>query len=355
MFVSVDGKAKEVKEIFAGGSDGKAHKITEAFGGVDGVAKRMYTSEKETNAFDEFTWAEIKQLANEGKLLEHFNKYDRVTIKLTDLLQREYTYINNEEEWCKFTAKQDKLILQITDLTETSMRLSSPYATVLSKSIATGVYTNNGFAPWTVSTTTTAPFEEGSSITVTTTNYENSFYWMINDVLPEDIKAVAKGYEMIRETVAYSSGGKADTKDLCYVRNISEPINFVVTQNKDTLPYTYEITETQFPRKQSGYMYHIKTPEDFQKFLNSGTRYQGGCGRGRTFLYSTGSSDTKRQYFYSDAPEVSYSWTDKYTRPDGSIKILRSYYYANQQKLPEHFSGSESWDYIPEISIEADV
>ena len=83
MFVSVNGKAKEVKEIFAGGSDGLAHKVNEVFGSVNGVAKLVYTNAPhEHNAFDNYTWAEIKQLADEGKLLENFNRFDKVNIKL---------------------------------------------------------------------------------------------------------------------------------------------------------------------------------------------------------------------------------------------------------------------------------
>ena len=358
MFISVDGKAKEVTEIFAGGQDGKAHKVTEAFGSVDGVAKRLYTSEKETNAFNEFTWAEIKQLANEGKLLEHFNKYDRVTIKLTGTLKQSYHYPSTTDKdsggtsvWKDCILMQDKLILQITSLTETSMRLSSPYASVLSKVIATGTYKNDGFAPWTKSVTTTEPFADNTSITVTTVDYGSSFYWRFNDVLPEDIKAVADGYEMLRSTVTYSGGsGTVNNKEMCYVRNLSEPVNYVITQNKDTLPYTYEITETQFPRKQSAYLYHCKFPEDYKPEGHSGRPIN----TGRTFLYTSGSSELKREYHFCQAPRISYEWSDKYTRPGSATDILHSRLYAQQQG-GTFFNGTEWWDYIPEMSISADA
>ena len=119
MFVSVDGKAREVKEIFAGGPDGLAHKISEVFGSVDGVAKLIFTSAPhEPNAFDELTWAEIKTLADAGRLLEFFNKGDKVNIKFKTPIAGTYHMFGHDCDWL-----QDAMTLQIVELTETGMKL----------------------------------------------------------------------------------------------------------------------------------------------------------------------------------------------------------------------------------------
>lgn len=348
MFVSVDGKAKEVVEIYAGGTDNKAHKVTELFGSVNGIAKQLFSEIKTTNAFDQFTWAEIKQLANDGLLLEHFNLYDRVTIKLTEPIVENHTYFTSKDESTsnKIDMKQDKLILQITSLTATTMRLSSPYASIYSKNMESIVYANDGFEPWTVSTSTTENYDENGTIKVTTTDYEDSIYWRFDKVLPEDLKAVAKGYEMLKKKALYSTGGSSLTKEICHVRNISEPINFTVTTHSEDTPTWYEITESQFPNKQSTYLYHYHYPSDFVK-------KSWAIGTGRTFLYSTGASTSNRYYYITNSPKVTYSYTDKYTKPDnGGKKALRPYGYQNSSD--EWFHTSMYFDYIPEISIEAD-
>ena len=128
MFVSVDGKSKEVAEIYAGGTDGKAHKITELFGSVDGTAKLLWSDvSPEPNGFDSFTWAEIKQLANEGKLLEHFKLFDRVNIKLKTPLESEmYVYLKGVGKYMWIPQRQDEMMFQIVELSETKMRLMSP-------------------------------------------------------------------------------------------------------------------------------------------------------------------------------------------------------------------------------------
>ena len=127
MFISVNGKAKEVTDIFAGGQDGKAHRITDAFGSVNGVARQIYTVEKEASPFDQFTWAEIKQLANEGKLLEHFNRFDKVTIKLKEPL-RQTAYVSG---YGNVELVQNEMMFQIAELTETKMRLMCPRASAI--------------------------------------------------------------------------------------------------------------------------------------------------------------------------------------------------------------------------------
>lgn len=350
MFISVDGKAKEVKEIFAGGSDGKAHKIKELFGSVNGIAKLIYKEQKETNAFDQFTWAEIKQLANEGKLLEHFNLYDRVTIKLTRPVEKEYNYTKTNGATSYMTQRQNTLVLQITALTETSMRLSSPYVSIFTKGVETGYFKNDGITPWTETKTTKEFYENSSSVTITTEDSGISCYWQINDALPEEIKAVATptAVDVVRKTVTYSTGGSQTTNDTCYVRNISDPINWSVTTHKEDLPYWYEITETQFPRSRSAYLYHWIIPEDYKS-----------CGRepqGRTFLYSTSGTEYYRNYYITNSPQVSYSHTDKYASPgNGGIISLPSGERVPSTSLDPRYYGGLVYDFIPEINIEADA
>lgn len=125
MFISVDGKAKEVVDIFVGLADGKAHRITEVFGSVNGVAKQVYSLEKETNAFNRFTWSEIKQLANAGQLLEYFNLYDKFVIKLKEPLIQKVGILSNVE------VVQNEMMFQIVELTATKMRLMCPRASAL--------------------------------------------------------------------------------------------------------------------------------------------------------------------------------------------------------------------------------
>lgn len=133
MFVSVDGKSKEVAEIYAGGADGKAHKITELFGSVDDTAKLLWSDvQPEPNGFDSFTWAEIKQLANEGKLLDHFQLFDKVWIKLkTPLTSELYVYLKGVGKYIYAPQYQDKMLFQIVELSETKMRLMSPRVNAL--------------------------------------------------------------------------------------------------------------------------------------------------------------------------------------------------------------------------------
>lgn len=346
MFISVDGIAKEVKEIFAGGADGKAHRITELFGSVDGIAKKLYTIEEEINGFTLFSWEEIKQLADEGKLLEHFNLYDKVKIKLKNTLTNEIPYFSTKGGTSKFIARQDHIILQITTLTENYMRLSSPCASIFSRMIDTGVY-NDDYIAWQYTTETKAPFEGSDAITVTTVDYSDSFYWRFNDVLPEEIKAVANSDELIRNTVSYSSGGSITNKEQCYVRNISMPVAYKTKTHTESLPYWYEITESQFPRKQSAYTYHYAFPEDYKSSY--------WC-TGMTFFHTTGTSTTSdyhRVYYCCKVPLATWSFTDRYVKPiiTDSVWTLRSYQYANQQGLPEYFYGTRAFDFIPEISI----
>ena len=143
MFISVDGKSKEVADIFAGGTDGKAHRVTELFGSVDGIAKLVYSNEeREQNAFNQFTWAEIKQLANEGKLLEHFKQFDKVNIKLKEPLRKDLTmYMTGYGLYRTVEQVQTEIEFQIAEVTETKMRLMCPRVTALGAP-SISIYTN---------------------------------------------------------------------------------------------------------------------------------------------------------------------------------------------------------------------
>lgn len=128
MFISVDGKAREVKEVFAGGTDGLAHKINEIYGSVDGVAKLVYSNAKrEPNAFDNLTWAQIKELADNGLLLDHFKKGDLVDIKFKEPID---VIINRTAR--KEHIIQDIMTMQVDEVTENGMRLVAYTAVPLS-------------------------------------------------------------------------------------------------------------------------------------------------------------------------------------------------------------------------------
>lgn len=132
MFVSVNGKAKEVKEIFAGGADGLAHKISEVFGSVNGVAKLIFTcAPHEPNAFDELTWEEIKILADAGRLLEFFNKGDKVNIRFKTPIDGTFHMFGHDCDWL-----QDGMTLQIVELTENGMKLAGYNALPLTHSVS---------------------------------------------------------------------------------------------------------------------------------------------------------------------------------------------------------------------------
>ena len=115
MFVSVNGKAKEVKELFVGGTDGLAHKVNEVFGSVDGVAKLIFsTVPHEKNGFDRFSWAEIKELADNGLLLEFFNVGDLVDVKFKEPINKRVY---------KYDVTQDAFTMQVKTVTATGMVL----------------------------------------------------------------------------------------------------------------------------------------------------------------------------------------------------------------------------------------
>lgn len=90
MFVSVNGKAKEVSEIYAGGKDGKAHKVTELFGSVNGIAKQLFNVKELTGLT---SWAEIQAAVQDGSIASKLPLGTKFKIDLgTD-------HFDGETEW----------------------------------------------------------------------------------------------------------------------------------------------------------------------------------------------------------------------------------------------------------------
>ena len=198
MFVSVDGKAREVKEIFAGGSDGLAHKVKEVFGSVDGIANTVYTdSPYPYNAFNEFTWAEIKQLADEGRLLDYFHQYDVVDIKLTEPLVG--------AEGTEYEYYQDRLPMTVSQICETGMqlvaRISTPYTW---RCTPTNIYLQKIMDSTEEGRWTTVPYDVWGTL--------EGLYdacKKVHDVLPEDMKEVLNvNKALIKYEYGYDEEGK---------------------------------------------------------------------------------------------------------------------------------------------------
>lgn len=347
MFVSIDGKAKEIKEIYAGGTDEKTHKITSLFGSVNGIAKQVYSSRGNKNAFDMFSWAEIKQMATNGQLLEYFHKYDRVTVKLNKPVTARIplSCYDADGKRYEYHPKQDVIIFQITELTATKMKLSSPYASVFYRLIPPARYENDGFAPW---TEYEDKIENNGSLQVTTSDYTVSCYWQLDSVLPDDLKSVVNGYNMLEKKVSYSTGQNTTTNGICHVRNISEPITYEVVTHED-IPRWYELAESQFPLNKSAYNYHISTPLNCVRYSN--------YVKGRTLFYSTDNSEYYRKYYYTDVPQMAYDWgaeKDKYKHPGYNFtkeKCSQQYYNQSGGIGDPYNTSGEWWDYLPEISI----
>ena len=260
MFVSIDGKAKEVKEIFAGGSDGLAHKINEVFGSVNGVAKLVYTSDtKEHNAFDNFTWAEIKQLADEGRLLEHFNRFDKVTIKLKQPLVETYNGI---------TFYQDMLPMVISEISETGMRLVSyiatPYRFVFR--IDNGLY-----ASYIESSLKDRDVPVGTSqIWGMCSGLYNNIK-KIDNALPTDMREVLTDFAPLYKYEYYTDEeGRQRIRqeyDDCRVRQItSNGYSYHREYVKERDRYEYVLDTSYFARTESGYKKYV--PDTLKTLYN---------------------------------------------------------------------------------------
>lgn len=344
MFVSKDGKAKKITELFCS-VDGKAKKITGMFGSADGIAKSLFTEEKPAeNGFDKFTWAEIKQLATDGKLLDHFALHDKVTVKFKDTISYAFDYTRSDGTMGFHTFYQDEIVFQINELTANTMRLSSYHATILDgsmdlKETASGMTEENPqyyFAKY---------FRDSSH---TTRYYVRSAWGLtsvynacktIDEVLPDDLRNVLTNFKPLVKYVRYDTGQEIIQYDDCRVHQMSV-FNWKVKRNDEDVPWTYDIEEIDFPIKKSAYKKY-RTPLEGLP-LTTGVADVWGqivCENfaerrhGVLSIYHKGST----------IPKVAHGW-------DRSYKYHVDNAYVRDIEL--ELSGS---DIIPEILIEGDV
>jgi hypothetical protein len=297
MFVSVDGKAREVNEIFAGGSDGLAHKVDEVFGSVDGVAKLVYTSKKrEPNGFDQFTWAEIKELADNGLLLNYFKRYDMVDIKLKEPLPI-YTW-----DWKDTGYTQNSMPMVISEICETGMRLVSHIA-VPKKYIAkidNELFFNSLPTDRTYYVGTTYMWGMCSSL------YDRCK--SIDNLLPDDMREVLHDFSPLYKYEYYiDAEGKRrllQEYDDCRVRQItSNGYSFHKEYVEENERDEYILDTTYFARTESGYKKFF--PEEAR-----GSQYDKAYGF-QSFFYH---KDTINNWPYTSYrlmwqnPEVGWIW-----------------------------------------------
>lgn len=253
MFVSVDGKAKEVTEIFAGGSDGLAHKINELFGSVNGTAKLVYSSApKEHNAFDDFTWAEIKQLADEGKLLEHFNRFDKVNIKLKQPLVGTNS-LGTE------TFYQDTLPMVISEISATGMRLVScittPYRFIFK-------INDESYKQYIIANRADRWLDVGASQMWGMCIELYNGCKAVDSALPDDMRAVLHDFSPLYRYERYTDEeGKdrlVEEHDDCRVRQItSNGYSYHREYVEERDRYEYVLDTSYFARTESGYKKYI--------------------------------------------------------------------------------------------------
>jgi hypothetical protein len=305
MFISIDGKSKQVKEIFAGGKDGLAHRIKELFGSVDGVAKLIFEEETEENGFSKFTWAEIKQLATDGLLLEHFAVGDTVTIKLKQNLVNTVSYTNGNI----YTFMQKELPLKIIELTETKMRLMCPIATVLT----------GKFNLWKESGR-----KDRWEDVIEHLNHMGSYSSMLN--FAKDCWGLNSGYDRLKEIdnalpddfrdalsicarpiidyKRFSTGQQLTTYDEdLRVRQITDDL-WETRINKEDIPYTVDLLQTYYPRNKSAHFKYYNVSDDFNLdwWMNS-------YGILRCVPLLQYSNDGNTFYMkYTDSPEVAINW-----------------------------------------------
>lgn len=341
MFISVDGKSKQVKEIFAGGKDGLAHRIKELFGSVDGVAKLIFEEETEENGFSKFTWAEIKQLATDGLLLEHFAIGDTVTIKLKQNLVNAVSFSSGNI--CTFM--QRELPLKIIELTETKMRLMCPI-TVL----------KGNFNLWEDATNDWTDVikkmnQYGTSPGFGLKNFGqycwgmNSGYYRLKEIdnaLPDDFRdALSVCERPIIDFKLYSTGQEVKTYDEdLRVRQITDDL-WETRINKEDVPYTVDLLQTYYPRKLSAYFKYFGFTEENK----SSVEYYITNNDHVPFVkydYSSGF-----RMYYTRSPQMAYTWNrDDYdacksylTTCTSSDKINSYYPELHGSIVPEMIIG----------------
>lgn len=331
MFVSIDGKAKEVKEIFAGGSDGLAHKVNEVFGSVNGVAKLIYTNAPhEHNAFDDFTWAEIKQLAGEGRLLEYFNRFDKVNIKLKQPLVEVHDGI---------TFYQDMLPMVVSEISETGMRLVSYIATPYRFLFRID---NELYASYIKSSLKDRDVPVGTSqIWGMCSGLYNSIK-EIDNALPTDMREVLTDFAPLYKYEYYTDEeGRQRLReeyDDCRVRQItSNGYSYHREYVKERDRYEYILDTSYFARTESGYKKYI--PDTLKNLYNE-------CYGIESLRYHSTYSTTTPYWTYKlmwQDPDISWIWDwEDYYGTNELTKIANPIYKTTSPNIS---------NIVPEVQI----
>lgn len=364
MFVSVDGKAKKVTEIYAGGQDGKAHRITELFGSVEGIAKQLFSVEKEEGVFDQFTWADIKQLANEGKLLEHFTVGDTVVVKLKEALRSEMTLpVKGGDGYIKVPQVQNEMMFQIVELTETKMRLMSPRVNALGTA-SSDIPRNSSDAGFNKDIWGEFVDDFQESVNSTACAYIDKAWGMtpmytalktIQNALPDDLVEVLS--VCTKPLIEYSRHSITNALQTIFdtdmrVRQIStnEISKSVDTSGDIIYPI---ISKSYYPTSVNEYLYHIRIPEKYDNYEQRRhmvkNKFRGFSFMDQTKTTVSGSRYVKQSYSY--APYVTCYFTKGIT-----TNAEYNEYMDNGGKVNDYAGKGVYKDTIfPEMIIEADA
>lgn len=337
MFVSVDGKAREVQELFIGGADGLAHKVDEAFGSVDGVAKLVYTSAKEPTPFDDFTWAEIKELADAGLLENYFKRFDKVTIKLkTPLHGSESAF--SKKEW-----DQDTLTMVISEINPYGMRLVAHNATPFSYSFG---YSNELYQTYFKNSLHDRWETVGDTWGMCVSLYNKCK--TIDDALPDDLREVLTSFKPLAVYEHYvDDEGKTRLRRQytdCRVRQLSSNgYSYSHIYNEEKERWEYVLDTSYFARTRSGYYKYL--PEDTRDIMD---QYMDNCYYCASVKYW---DEMTRDYPYWEYslrwqdPDIGWIWDwEDYWGTNERGKILDPKYYVRG-----NYTGASA--VIPEIQI----
>ena len=365
MFVSVNGKAKKVVEIFAGGTDNKAHSIKELFGSVNGIAKLLYSGiPSATTGFDLFTWAEIKQLANEGKLLEHFNLYDKVTVKLKTPLETKLSLYAPAMGTKSISQKQTEMQFQIVELTETKMRLMTPRANILGAqdcSIQCNYSSTTAMADRWIQyakdyTNDAQQARDNIADIWGLCGVYNSMK-LIQNSLPDDLVNVLS--VCARPIISWQADSFGTSRIITYdedlkVRQLTSSVmSRGVKADQETGLYYPLIHESYFPTTVSDYLYYISLPEEYDTYESRQYIAQSGGFDGWKFLdFQEWNNVYLVSYCY--APEISCAYSKGMTSSEYSTWNSLSGLKKTPSKYLDIPSTTAS-HLFPEIIIEADA
>lgn len=340
MFVSVDGKAKEVTEIFAGGPDGLAHKIKEVFGSVNGIAKLIFDcAPHEPNAFDDLTWAEIKTLADAGRLLEFFNKGDKVNIKFKTPIDGKYHMFGHDCDWL-----QDGMTLQIVELTETGMKLAGYNALPLNHGVAINTGTN---CPTFVSDIKYYEYNQNKWLDYRFWGLDEGSYNSCHELdqrLPDDLRDVLVDFEPCIEWSHYldheNKNRLRKVYDDCRVRQITKSYyeyhrEFVEENDR----YEYILDFSVYPRNEA--VFKKYTPEEIRNYWVY-SQVRGFLGMKYEPSSSYQAAGMKYKCLWQDA-DISWDWDwENYGNTNQHDMIDSPVYYTS------HYAGGL---FIPEMII----